>query len=303
MLHNRCFFAVPAPWVLSPRSWGRQIGLVAVLGCSWLHYQYNLNRISCMPQQHPWPKYSSVWRSGGTDVDSRESIVDARCSIPDHTSPRPAPRNWDARSGRGGAMGHSSRYGIDDISVRCSILRLYESCRTSSAFCVEFEFQKLLRYGPEVLGGMAWHGSFCFYSTGSWRERGRDGAQACSVLSGSSTVVWHYSAHLLLRWGSWGGAGGGKLHPEANPAIFLNLSDAHPIISCPMSISMSYHPMTTQHFSFNSNFQLHRKVVALASPLLSSPLLSCLAPKLPARSPLSGVCPGLASLYGVPRPQ
>jgi hypothetical protein len=31
-------------------------------------------------------------------------------------------------------------------------LRLYESCRTSSAFGVEFEFQKLLRYGPEVLG-------------------------------------------------------------------------------------------------------------------------------------------------------
>jgi phage shock protein PspC (stress-responsive transcriptional regulator) len=259
-------------------------------GCSWLFSQYVVQPVSYFVHAStaPLAQYSTVWRSRETGVDSRESIVDAR---------------YQTIRVPGLLAGLVIRHGIDAISVRCSILRLYESCRTSSAFCVEFEFQKLLRYGPEVLGGMAWHGSFCFYSTGSWRERGRDGAQACSVLSGSSTVVWHYSAHLLLRWGSWGGAGGGKLHPEANPAIFLNLSDAHPIISCPMSISMSYHPMTTQHFSFNSNFQLHRKVVALASPLLSSPLLSCLAPKLPARSPLSGVCPGLASLYGVPRPQ
>jgi hypothetical protein len=95
----------------------------------------------------PLAQYSTVWRSRETGVDSRESIVDAR---------------YQTIRVPGLLAGLVIRHGIDDISVRCSILRLYESCRTSSAFCVEFEFQKLLRHGPEVLGegrggeGMAW---------------------------------------------------------------------------------------------------------------------------------------------------
>jgi hypothetical protein len=149
MLHNRCFFFccnVPAPWGVDSPFVGEANW--AGGGCSWLflavlQYEYNLNRISCMPRQHPWPNTALYGAQA-----RRVSIVDSDAR---YQTIRVVPGRCSKELG-------CSRYGIDDISVRCSILRLYESCRTSSAFCVEFEFQKLLRYGPEVLGGMALHG-------------------------------------------------------------------------------------------------------------------------------------------------
>jgi hypothetical protein len=162
-------------------------------------------------------------------------------------------------------------------------LRLYESCRTSSAFCVEFEFQKLLPYGPEVLGG-AWHGmaaSSILLHRFLTRERTRWRTGLLGPFS-------KFNRGLALFCSS--AAELGELHTAPNPAIFLNLSHGHPIISCPMSISMSYDDPA---FQLQFQFQLHRKVAALAAPLLSylALPLNCQL----ARLCLSGVWPPCTS--------
>jgi hypothetical protein len=95
MLHNRCFFAVPAPWVLIPRSWGRRIGLVAVLGCSTRPPIQLVPYFVHASTAHPWPN-TALYGAQARWV----SIVD---SIP-------APKDWDAKSGSGSGRGiHPTR--------------------------------------------------------------------------------------------------------------------------------------------------------------------------------------------------
>jgi hypothetical protein len=217
-------------------------------------------------------------------VDARWSMLDARYQ----TIRVPASQACSKGLGCEEWEGHSSRHGIDDISVRCSILRLYESCRTSSAFCVEFEFQKLLRYGPEVLGATARHGMAA--STPQVLEE-RERTRWRTGLLGPFSK---FNRGLALFCSS--AAELGELQPEANPAIFLNLSDAHPIISCPMSISMSYDDPA---FQLQFQFPIASKSggARLSSPLLSSPIL----PSCPLNSQLARLC--LESGLPVPRPQ
>jgi len=197
-------------------------------GCSWLFLAVLLRVIQPEPyfvhaSTAPLAQYSTGWRSGETGVDSRGSIVDSRCSMLD-TRPYESQACWLATAKGLGCEeweghSHSSIQTRDRRYIWCICRVFYfEALRILQNFqCVRcgIRVSKAAAVWAGGFRGGHGHGHSMTTSTPQGldeRERGekRRGedemahrlARSFELLSRTLTVVWHYSAHLLLSWGS-----------------------------------------------------------------------------------------------------